>query len=77
MVSAKQGKIVVSNHPLPTHQGSVSSGAKSRLVRVGKVVHPCKVLIFLKSRVHGYGQLGNGCDDHRELEPNRKTWQVK
>ena len=27
---------------------------------MGKVVHPYSVIIFLKSRVHGYGQLGNG-----------------
>ena len=36
------------------------TGIKSQLVRVGKVVHPCRVIIFSKSRVHGYGQLGNG-----------------
>ena len=27
---------------------------------MGKVVHSCRVIIFSKSRVHGYGQLGNG-----------------
>ena len=27
---------------------------------MGKVVHPCRVIIFSISRVHGYGQLGNG-----------------
>ena len=27
---------------------------------MGKVVHPCRVIIFSKSRAHGYGQLGNG-----------------
>ena len=27
---------------------------------MGKVVHPCRVLFFSKSRVHGYGRLGNG-----------------
>ena len=27
---------------------------------MGKVVHPCRVIIFSKSRVHGYGRLGNG-----------------
>ena len=27
---------------------------------MGKVVHPSRVIIFSKSRVHSYGQLGNG-----------------
>ena len=27
---------------------------------MGQVIHPCRVLIFSKSLVHGYGQLGNG-----------------
>ena len=54
-----KGKVSV-DHPLSAHQGSVSCDAKSRSARVGKVVHPCRVLIFSKSRVHGYGRLGNG-----------------
>ena len=45
----KQGKGRVQPHPLSAHQGSVSSGIKSRLVRVGKVVHPCRVIIFRKA----------------------------
>ena len=36
------------------------SRIKSRLVRVGKVVHHCRIIIFSKSHVHGYGRLGNG-----------------
>ena len=41
---------VVSNHPLPAFQGRglILSGIKIRLVRVGKVVHPCRVIIFCK-----------------------------
>ena len=45
------------NHPLSAHQGSVSSDIKSRLTHVDKVVHPYRVLIFSKSRVHGYERL--------------------
>ena len=27
---------------------------------MGKVVHPCRIIIFSKSHVHGYGQVRNG-----------------
>ena len=69
---------VMSNHPLPAfpRKRSNDSGIKRRLVCVGKVVHPCRIIIFLKSRVHGYERLGDSTQDHRELEPNRKTWQI-
>jgi hypothetical protein len=40
---------VVVNHPLPAFQGeSYNVGIKSRLARVGKVVHPCRVKSFRK-----------------------------
>jgi hypothetical protein len=38
------------NHPLPAFQGeSYNVGIKSRLARVGKVVHPCRVKSFRKA----------------------------
>jgi hypothetical protein len=38
---------VMVNHPLPAFQGeSYNIGIKSRLARVGKVVHPCRVKSF-------------------------------
>jgi hypothetical protein len=38
------------NHPLPPFQGeSYNVGIKSRLARVGKVVHPCRVKSFRKA----------------------------
>jgi hypothetical protein len=41
---------VVVNHPLPAFQGeSYNVGIKSRLARVGKVVHPCRVKSFRKA----------------------------
>jgi hypothetical protein len=41
---------VVVNHPLPAFQGeSYNVGIKSRLARVGKVVHPCRVKSFWKA----------------------------
>ena len=42
---------VVSNHPLSAFQGRglIIFGIKSRLVRVGKVVHPCRVKSFRKA----------------------------
>jgi hypothetical protein len=40
----------VVNHPLPAIQGeSYNVGIKSRLARVGKVVHPCRVKSFRKA----------------------------
>jgi hypothetical protein len=41
---------VMVNHPLPAFQGeSYNVGIKSRLARVGKVVHPCRVKSFQKA----------------------------
>ena len=38
------------NHPLPAFQGeSYNVGIRSRLARVGKVVHPCRVKSFRKA----------------------------
>jgi hypothetical protein len=41
---------VMVNHPLPAFQGeSYNVGIKSRLARLGKVVHPCRVKSFRKA----------------------------
>ena len=42
---------VVVNHPLPAFQGRglIIFGIKSRLVRMGKVLHPCRVKSFRKA----------------------------
>jgi hypothetical protein len=42
---------VVVDHPLPALQGRelIYIGIKSRLARVGKVVHPCRVKSFRKA----------------------------
>jgi hypothetical protein len=40
----------VVNHPLPaSSEESFTGGTKSRLARVGKVVHPCRVKSFRKA----------------------------
>ena len=51
---------VVSNHPLPAFQGRglILSGIKRRLVRVGKVVHPYRVIIFRKAVSMAMDDLG-------------------
>ena len=38
-------------------------------IRLFKFGTPLQGLIFSKSRVHGYGRLGDAFRDHRESEP--------
>ena len=42
-----------------------------------KLYTPAGLIIFLKSRVHGHERSATIFEDHRELEPNHKTWQLR
>src|SRR3954469_8267378 len=64
----KQGK----GHGQPLSAGLPRKRANILALRIGwyvwvKLCTPAGLIIFSKSRVHGYGRLGNGFCDHREL----------
>ena len=59
---------VAINHPLPAFQGRGLdySGINSQFVRVVKLCTLAGLLIFWKSRVHGYERLVTEFYDHRQ-----------
>src|SRR3954463_11117103 len=64
----KQGKC----RGQPLSAGLPRKRANNLALRIGwyvwvKLCTPGGLLIFSKRRVHGYGQLGNGREDYREL----------
>ena len=71
------GKVLV-DHPLPAHQVKCDN---SLALRVGrhmwvKLYTPAG-LNLSERHVRGYGRLGNRFCDHRQEQPDHKTWQVK